>query len=207
MHFRFFVVTVALFLSSFGALSADEGFMGSLKVPFVSGVCVYVDFQSKPGSHPEGKKVDFNGADEDCNKLPGDEDAGMRILSSHAGRVVLSGFIPSYGWVVYLQSTEFPECLSRYAHLRERPLVQKGDVVLVGERLGRLGATGLGVTGSHLHVEFHCGVGDSPTRNQFGTLRKPDVLSGQELVQGGSIISDNVEYVEQKYVMWVEEVK
>lgn len=55
--------------------------------------------------------------------------------------------------------------MSRYLHLKER-LVKKGDVVVRGQQIGRLGRTGLLAGGiMHLHYEIRVGSGQINSMN------------------------------------------
>lgn len=80
---------------------------------------------------------------------------GTPLVAARAGRVIRSRFDPVlYGHEVIvrglLDGREY-----RYAHLRDRPLVRRGDRVRTGQRIGRIGATGNARSvGCHLHFEL-----------------------------------------------------
>ncbi|THB66467.1 MAG: M23 family metallopeptidase [Spirochaetaceae bacterium] len=87
--------------------------------------------------------------------------AGTRILAARVGRVVDVGRHSGYGnYVIVSHDGGFQ---SLYAHLSE-VLVQRGQRVSQGQRLGSMGSTGRS-TGSHLHFSiFHNGNPVDPLR-------------------------------------------
>lgn len=74
---------------------------------------------------------------------------GTPVVATAAGEVVQAQFSRAYGNLVEVAHAE--GFVTRYAHLRSI-LVQPGQAVRAGERLGLLGNTGRS-TGHHLHYE------------------------------------------------------
>jgi murein DD-endopeptidase MepM/ murein hydrolase activator NlpD len=71
------------------------------------------------------------------------------IVATAPGTVVFAGWKGSYGRLVEI--SHGPRVTTRYAHLAEI-LVEHGDTVQTGERIGLLGSSGRS-TGPHLHYE------------------------------------------------------
>lgn len=83
--------------------------------------------------------------------------AGNNIVAMYKGKVGRSGWSSSYGWVVYIfhegtNRIDGQNIQSRYAHMRDTPLVSAGQNVSTGTRIGYMGRTG-DATGVHLHFE------------------------------------------------------
>lgn len=79
--------------------------------------------------------------------------AGDSIVAAQGGKVVYSGWLNGYGYVVYINSVYNGKPLqTRYAHLQSAPLVKAGDDVGAGQKIGAMGNTGTS-TGVHLHFE------------------------------------------------------
>lgn len=74
---------------------------------------------------------------------------GTPVLASRTGHVIVAGVEEGYGNVVYVQHEG---AHTRYAHL-SRILVQNGQHVVQGGRIGLVGSTGES-TGPHLHFEI-----------------------------------------------------
>jgi murein DD-endopeptidase MepM/ murein hydrolase activator NlpD len=74
---------------------------------------------------------------------------GTTIVAAAGGVVSAVGFIPEYGNIVDVDHDN--GLTSRYAHL-SKSLVKVGDIVLKGQAIAHVGATGR-VTGPHLHFE------------------------------------------------------
>ena len=70
------------------------------------------------------------------------------ITAHTGGRVTASGYDPSAGYLVKLQTA--PNVVMVYYHLREGSPLRVGDTVGTGQVIGHMGATG-NVTGAHLH--------------------------------------------------------
>lgn len=76
---------------------------------------------------------------------------GTPIYAAHSGRVIYTGQgFRGYGKMVMIEHG--PEWASLYAHLN-RIDVSEGDLVRMGEPIGRMGRTGR-ATGVHLHFEL-----------------------------------------------------
>ncbi|HEY7077734.1 MAG TPA: peptidoglycan DD-metalloendopeptidase family protein [Solirubrobacteraceae bacterium] len=74
---------------------------------------------------------------------------GTSVRAAASGTVIEAGWNDGYGKDVVLRNAGGVE--TRYAHL-SRILVRPGQFVAVGQRVGRVGATGF-ATGPHLHFE------------------------------------------------------
>lgn len=81
--------------------------------------------------------IDFRGA------------TGEPVYSAASGRVIHAGMLGGYGLLVEVDHGN--GITTRYAHL-SRIDVKDGDMVAVGQRVGRIGSTGRS-TGPHLHYE------------------------------------------------------
>lgn len=78
--------------------------------------------------------------------------AGAPIVAAWTGKVFYSGWNSLGGWVVILKHTN--GYVTYYAHMKDRPTVQPGQLVIAGQRLGALGKTGNAqATIPHLHFE------------------------------------------------------
>ncbi|MQA26007.1 MAG: peptidoglycan DD-metalloendopeptidase family protein, partial [Micromonosporaceae bacterium] len=79
------------------------------------------------------------------------------VRSAAAGRVVQAGPFGGYGNYVCLAHAQVrgQQMTTCYAHLSQI-LVRKGQVIPVGDYLGRVGSTGAS-TGPHLHFEVRLG--------------------------------------------------
>ena len=97
--------------------------------------------------------------------------AGTAVMAAAGGVVTFSGGMAEYGNVVEVGHDN--GLTSRYAHL-SKSLVKVGDVVMKGQLIAQVGATGR-VTGPHLHFEVReKGIPLNP--NKFLALGKNDVL-------------------------------
>jgi murein DD-endopeptidase MepM/ murein hydrolase activator NlpD len=96
---------------------------------------------------------------------------GTIVMAAAGGVVSTVAFVPEYGNIVDVDHDN--GLTSRYAHLT-RSLVRVGDVVMKGQKIALVGATGR-VTGPHLHFEVReKGIPLNP--NKFLSLGKNDVL-------------------------------
>jgi murein DD-endopeptidase MepM/ murein hydrolase activator NlpD len=93
---------------------------------------------------------------------------GTSVMAAAGGVVSTVAFVQEYGNIVDVDHDN--GLTSRYAHL-SKSLVKVGDVVMKGQIIAKVGATGR-VTGPHLHFE----VRENP--NKFLSLGKNDVLLG-----------------------------
>ena len=85
---------------------------------------------------------------------------GTRLAAARAGTVTRSRYDPVlYGHEVIVRGwLDGPAY--RYAHLRDTPLVKRGDRVRTGQQLGYVGDTGNARTvGCHLHFELRSHTG------------------------------------------------
>lgn len=86
---------------------------------------------------------------------------GTAIVAAASGKVVYAGYHPEYGKIIEVDHGN--GLLSRYAHASQI-LVNEGDLVVRGQRLGAVGSTGRS-TGPHLHFEVRLnGVPQNPAR-------------------------------------------
>lgn len=76
---------------------------------------------------------------------------GTSILASHSGKVVSSGYRGAYGHCIIIQSLD-GSMETLYAHMRDHPLWEYGEMVGIGSVVGYVGSTG-NSTGNHLHFE------------------------------------------------------
>jgi murein DD-endopeptidase MepM/ murein hydrolase activator NlpD len=83
----------------------------------------------------------------DIFKLP-----GVPVRSTGTGKIVFSGWSPSYGFMTIIEHGFGFQTL--YAHMRSMPVVKAGEDVKQGEIIGYVGSTGRSV-GYHLHYEVH----------------------------------------------------
>lgn len=78
---------------------------------------------------------------------------GDAVISATSGKVVYSGWLSGYGYVVYINSTYNGQPVQlRYAHLREQSYLEPGYSVNAGQWIGAMGNTGTS-SGVHLHFE------------------------------------------------------
>jgi murein DD-endopeptidase MepM/ murein hydrolase activator NlpD len=98
---------------------------------------------------------------------------GTPVDAARGGRVVLSRYDPVlYGnYVIIRSAAEHHDYW--YAHLLPGVRVHRGDDVLTGQRIGRVGETGNARTvGCHLHFELHVGgrpVDPAPSLHRWDT--------------------------------------
>ncbi|MGZ9107153.1 MAG: M23 family metallopeptidase, partial [Rhodoplanes sp.] len=71
------------------------------------------------------------------------------VVATASGTVVFAGWKSSYGRLVEI--SHGPRVITRYAHLA-KILVNQGDLVQMGDRIGLLGSSGRS-SGPHLHYE------------------------------------------------------
>ena len=90
---------------------------------------------------------------------------GTPILSALAGKVVFAGWKTGYGLVAIVDHGNGMETV--YGHC-SKLLVRKDQMVNTGQKIGRVGSTGV-ATGSHLHFEVRRG---GNVRNPFRYFRK-----------------------------------
>ena len=96
---------------------------------------------------------------------------GTPVMAAAGGVVSAVEFLPEYGNIVDVDHDN--GLTSRYAHLT-RSLVKVGDVVMKGQKIALVGATGR-VTGPHLHFEVReKGIPLNP--NKFLSMGTNDVL-------------------------------
>jgi len=74
---------------------------------------------------------------------------GTLVIAPSNGVIIKAGFDNNYGWNIIIKHDEHYQ--TRYAHLSEI-LVQKGDIVLLDQTIGKVGNTGKAIA-PHLHYE------------------------------------------------------
>jgi murein DD-endopeptidase MepM/ murein hydrolase activator NlpD len=88
-------------------------------------------------------------------------EAGTAIIAAASGKVIFADVHPAYGKMIEIDHGN--GLVSRYAHCSSLS-VKDGEVVVRGQRLGRVGTTGRS-TGPHLHFEVRLnGVPQNPAR-------------------------------------------
>jgi murein DD-endopeptidase MepM/ murein hydrolase activator NlpD len=101
---------------------------------------------------------------------------GTPVMAAAGGVVSTVAFVPEYGNIVDVDHDN--GLTSRYAHL-SKSLVKVGDVVMKGQTIAQVGATGR-VTGPHLHFEVReKGIPLNP--NKFLSMGKNDVILNSSL--------------------------
>ena len=96
---------------------------------------------------------------------------GTDVMAAAGGVVATSAYVAEYGNIVEVDHDN--GLTSRYAHL-SKSLVRVGDVVMKGQVIAKVGASGR-TTGPHLHFEVReKGIPLNP--NKFLSLGKNDVL-------------------------------
>jgi murein DD-endopeptidase MepM/ murein hydrolase activator NlpD len=93
-------------------------------------------------------------------------DNGTPGVAAAGGKVVESGYQPQCGKVIMIDHGN--GLVSRYAHTSEA-YVNKGDLVVRGQRVASVGSTGR-FTGPHLHFEVRL---NGVPRNPARFLRSP----------------------------------
>jgi murein DD-endopeptidase MepM/ murein hydrolase activator NlpD len=109
-----------------------------------------------------GYRIDpFTGAKSFHEGIDFPASAGTSIVAAASGKVVYAGYHAEYGKIIEIDHGN--GLLSRYAHASQI-LVNEGDLVVRGQRLGSVGSTGRS-TGPHLHFEVRLnGVPQNPAR-------------------------------------------
>jgi murein DD-endopeptidase MepM/ murein hydrolase activator NlpD len=102
-----------------------------------------------PRSHPRGGKRFHYGIDLAALK-------GTPVMAAATGQVIQAGFVKGYGNNIIIKHNH--QYKTRYAHLH-KIYVKEGQLVLQGEKIASVGATGYvrksGRDGSHLHFEIY----------------------------------------------------
>lgn len=118
-----------------------------------------VEFQSAPNGSPLanaisvsrfGPRIDpFTGRRARHHGVDYVAPKGTPIYAAAAGVVVRSAYYSGYGYTVDIEHKN--SVLTRYAH-SSKLLVEKGDIVRMGQKIALVGSTGRS-TGPHLHFE------------------------------------------------------
>jgi murein DD-endopeptidase MepM/ murein hydrolase activator NlpD len=88
-------------------------------------------------------------------------EVGTGIVAAASGKVIFADVHPAYGKMIEIDHGN--GLVSRYAHCSSL-LVKEGDLVVRGQKVGRVGTTGRS-TGPHLHFEVRLnGVPQNPAR-------------------------------------------
>jgi murein DD-endopeptidase MepM/ murein hydrolase activator NlpD len=109
-----------------------------------------------------GYRIDpFTGSQSFHEGIDFPAETGTPIVAAASGKVVEAGLHPQYGKIIEIDHGN--GLLSRYAHASQ-VLVQEGELVVRGQRVGAVGSTGRS-TGPHLHFEVRLnGVPQNPAR-------------------------------------------
>jgi len=83
----------------------------------------------------------------------GNTDIGEPIIATRSMKVVRVDSSSGGGDAVTLQDPENPEMTYTFRHLEEKPPFEKGDVLVAGQEIAKIGNTGARTTGAHLHFE------------------------------------------------------
>jgi len=82
--------------------------------------------------------------------LAGDADLGKPVYSLTTGTVARTGYqADGAGNYIVIKDGQNE---TKYFHLQDKPKLQQGDKVVIGDTIGKIGNTGVS-TGPHLHVE------------------------------------------------------
>jgi len=95
------------------------------------------------------RNVNLAGSSKDHKGLDMADDMGKPIVSAGAGKVTFSGQVSGYGNFVQIDHGD--GLVTRYGHMSVIA-VNKGDAVVAGQQIGKVGSTGRS-TGPHLHFE------------------------------------------------------
>jgi murein DD-endopeptidase MepM/ murein hydrolase activator NlpD len=90
--------------------------------------------------------------------------SGTPIGAAGPGKVIQAGWIGGYGWAVYIQHRN--GMVTRYGHMRDRPMVRVGQRVQGGQQIGKVGSTG-NSTGPHLHFEVRSANGSAQNPTHY----------------------------------------
>ncbi|HEU5138954.1 MAG TPA: peptidoglycan DD-metalloendopeptidase family protein [Bacillales bacterium] len=111
---------------------------------------------------------------------------GTSVVAARSGVVKKSYHSTSYGNVVFILHKNGYETV--YAHLTKR-LVSKGDRVVQGQEIGKVGSTGHS-TGPHLHFEVHDGFWNIHKTNAVNPVFVIGDIGDQEVIRtGGSAVT------------------
>lgn len=109
--------------------------------------------------------------------------AGTPIVAPEGGTVVSVGTGTNSGWGNSVLLRDAQGALHRLSHMRDVPLVQAGQTIAAGQRLGFVGMTG-NATGPHLDYEYKPASGGfaNPLRQEFTMANSegapPNTLTG-----------------------------
>jgi murein DD-endopeptidase MepM/ murein hydrolase activator NlpD len=109
-----------------------------------------------------GYRIDpFTGSQSFHEGIDFPADTGTPFIAAASGKVIEAGVHPQYGKIIEIDHGN--GLVSRYAHA-SKVLVQDGELVVRGQRIGAVGSTGRS-TGPHLHFEVRLnGVPQNPAR-------------------------------------------
>lgn len=109
-----------------------------------------------------GYRIDpFSGTQSFHEGIDFPADTGTPFIAAASGKVIEAGVHPQYGKIIEIDHGN--GLVSRYAHA-SKVLVQDGELVVRGQRIGAVGSTGRS-TGPHLHFEVRLnGVPQNPAR-------------------------------------------
>ncbi len=113
---------------------------------------------------------------------------GTPIYAAAAGVVVRSGYYAGYGYTVDIEHKN--NVLTRYAH-SSKLLVEKGDIVRMGEKIALVGTTGRS-TGPHLHFEVRVNGVPRDPKKFIAATDKPR-LGSPTLAALNGLLSERIE--------------
>ena len=126
------------------------------------------------------------------------------VFSTVDGIVVRSDLSTSYGNIIIIKATNGIGHL--FAHLRDLPLKNVGDTVVIGEQVGVEGSTGQS-TGIHLHYEMQDISNSSWNYNaQLSEYLNPADFMGFPNIEGISVFYNGIPLIEKtkkKKFPWV----
>ncbi len=137
-------------------------------------------------SSPYGKRDTSTGMHKGMDITTGTpgEIAGYDVVSAFEGKVAYIGTDPNSktGYCIAIRSEKVDpvsgeKVVAIYMHLNQKPIVQFGQSILKGQKIGYVGNTGSTSTGYHLHFEANnrnVSIGDGGTiRNYYANLINP----------------------------------
>ncbi|QOY35907.1 peptidoglycan DD-metalloendopeptidase family protein [Anaerobacillus isosaccharinicus] len=98
---------------------------------------------------------------------------GTTVVAVSDGVVSKSYYSSTYGHVIFIDHSDGFETV--YAHLHKR-LVEEGDVIYQGEKIGIVGNTGRS-SGDHLHFEMHEGNWTTSKKNAIDPM---EIIGGKD---------------------------
>lgn len=152
---------VSLFIKPYGYVSADAERVRNDRRP------VYMPYNA-PSISQGYRPKRVTGGRSGHEGIDIIDRSGTPVMAAAAGVVIESYFEPLFGRRIEIShgvDERGLPVMSRYLHLEKR-LVEKGDIVVRGQQIGRLGRSGLLAGGIlHLHYEVRVGSGQNNSMN------------------------------------------